>query len=57
MQKGGNKLYSFGFNAFQQTTGAENNDTAATKVSTYHKNIKQVLYTSWETTILLDGKK
>jgi hypothetical protein len=45
------QLYSFGFSAFHQT-GDPKNLTVATAC---HQHVKQVLFTSWETTIILDG--
>lgn len=51
------KLYSFGFNAFQQTGDKEEENNVIIKVPQCHSNINKVLFTSWETTILLNGKK
>jgi hypothetical protein len=49
------KLYSFGFNAFQQT-GYTKNGLACTNIPQRHIHIKTLLYASWESTILLNGK-
>lgn len=44
-------LLTFGFNAFQQT-GEKSQLTVVT--GHVHSHVKQILYTSWETTIILD---
>lgn len=49
------RLYSFGFNAFQQT--GDKIDSTVTSIPLCHTGIKTILYASWESTILLNGKK
>ncbi|KAI9333501.1 regulator of chromosome condensation 1/beta-lactamase-inhibitor protein II [Pilaira anomala] len=46
------QLYSFGFNAFNQISG--DNSSHLTVAKTCHKHVDKVLFTSWETTIVLD---
>ncbi|KAI7906426.1 regulator of chromosome condensation 1/beta-lactamase-inhibitor protein II [Cokeromyces recurvatus] len=46
------RLYSFGFNAFQQT----GSKSVITKSPTCHTNIRKLLFASWETTIVIDDE-
>jgi hypothetical protein len=48
------RLYSFGFNAFRQTD--DKNDFPCTNIPQCHAHIKALLYASWESTVLLNGK-
>lgn len=49
------QLYSFGFNAFNQISG--DNSSHLTVAKACHKHVDKVLFSSWETTIVLDGKE
>jgi alpha-tubulin suppressor-like RCC1 family protein len=48
-----NRVYAFGYNAFQQTSTT----TQETMVKTpkCHTNVTNILFASWESTILLNG--
>ncbi|KAK4512892.1 ubiquitin-specific protease doa4 [Mucor velutinosus] len=48
-----NKLYSFGFNAFGQT---KESDEAIIRFPYCHTHTSRVLFTSWETTIVIDDE-
>lgn len=47
------RLYSFGFNAFEQ---AKKSSDTIVRLSYCHTHTSKVLFTSWETTIVIDGK-
>ncbi|KAL0138195.1 regulator of chromosome condensation 1/beta-lactamase-inhibitor protein II [Mucor lusitanicus] len=48
-----NRLYSFGFNAFGQT---KKSDDAIVRSPYCHTHTSRVLFTSWETTIVIDDE-
>jgi hypothetical protein len=49
------RLYSFGYNAFLQT-GEKDKSTIVTTPQC-HAHLKKILFTSWESTISVNGKK